>query len=143
MYSFVRFWYNHVMWNKSDSQIKKGVIYLSTPRASASTQQLNPGDLFQMRGDAVIAIRSNDPRVCIDPPALVPCNIQSPKNAQFLSVFERYKFLLFLWSETRKEFSEKDGQVIATRHVYLLITEKQSRIVTTEPAWTQQLVSAP
>lgn len=131
------------MWNKSDSQIKKGMIYLSTPRAFAPTRQLNPGDLFQMHGDAVIAIRSNDPRVRIDPPALGPCNIQSSTNAQFLSAFERYKFLLFLGSETRKEFSEKDGQVIVTRHVYLLITEKQSRIVTTEPAWTQQLVSAP
>lgn len=131
------------MWNKSDSQIKKGVIYLSTPRASALTLQMNPGDLFQMHGDAVIAIRSNDPRVRIDPPALVPHNIQSSTNAQFLSAFEKYKILLFLWSETRKEFSERDGQVIVTRHVYLLITEKQSRIVTTEPAWIKQLVSAP
>lgn len=131
------------MWNKSESHIKKGVIYLSTPRGIHFDWQLNPGDLFQMHGNAVIALRSNDQRVRIDPPALVPHNIQSITNAQFLNAFERYKFLLFLWSETRKEFSEKDGQVIVTRHVYLLITEKQSRIVTTEPAWTQQLVSAP
>jgi hypothetical protein len=131
------------MWNKSESHIKKGVIYLSTPLAIAPTWRLNPGDLFQMHGDAVIALRSNDPRVQIDPPALVPRTIRLEANAQFCDAFEKYKILLFLWSETRKEFSERDGQVIVTRHVYLLITEKQSRIVTTEPAWIKQLVSAP
>lgn len=127
-----------IMWNSTASSIKKNKIYAKTPVACAPDSPVTPGSLAVMKQHAKILVRSNDPRVTIDPPALVPYTIDSEVNAQFLEI-SKNNLLLFLYTDFRTEFCEKDGPVMFIRHVYLLITDERQMLVTSEPSWLKAL----
>lgn len=126
------------MWNNASAVIKKNKIYAKTPVACSPDSPVMPGALAMMKQQAKILVRSNDPRVAIDPPALVPYTIDSEVNAQFLTI-SKNNLLLFLYTDFRTEFCEKDGSIMIIRHVYLLITDARQMLVTSEPSWLKAL----
>lgn len=128
------------MWNSRS--IQKNIIYAKTP-TSQIKKSVTPGSLSKIiHVPMLLLLRSNDPRVTIDPPALVTSdNTDFAQNAQFSYVSSK-SLLMFLFTETRKEFSESNGSELVTRHVYLLITDGAFSLVSTEPSWVQELLSA-
>lgn len=130
----------HVMWNKSERSIKKDKINLHTPMAIPPNRLVTPGSFATMKQDSKMLVRSNDPRVTIDPPAIVPYTIDTEVNAQFSKV-SKNNFLTFLYIDLRTEFCERNGHVTVKRHVYLLITDSSWMFVTTEPVWLDWLIS--
>ena len=128
------------MWNKSERSIKKDKINLHTPVAPSANRLVTPGSFATMKQDSKMLVRSNDPRVAIDPPAIVPYTIDTEINAQFFRV-SKNNFLTFLYTDLRTEFCVRNGHVTVKRHVYLLITDSSWMFVTTEPVWLDWLIS--